>query len=188
MTTQSVQPIGNQIPEPDQSFSMASVFNTWRSNPALILAAITLIALLIGWLGRATGALPSWAIAIAAVTAYAAGGYTGTVGAIEEAREGTLDIDFLMIAAALGAALIGAWPEGALLLFLFTLSGALEEFAMDRTRAAIEALADLRPDVARVLRDGAEVDLPVGSVNIGDVVLVRPGERLALDGVVSSGS
>ena len=82
--------------------------------------------------------------------AYAAGGYSGMKGAIEEAREGKLDIDFLMIAAALGAALIGAWPEGALLLFLFTLSGALEEFAMDRTRAAIEALADLRPDVARV--------------------------------------
>ncbi len=188
MTTQSIKPAGSGASEPGRSFSSSSIFNTWRTNPALILAAITLVALLIGWIGQATGTLPSWAITVMALTAYLAGGYTGMKGAIEEAREGTLDIDFLMIAAALGAALIGAWPEGALLLFLFTLSGALEEFAMDRTRAAIEALADLRPEVARVLRDGTEVDTPVESVDIGDIVLVRPGERLPLDGAVSRGN
>ncbi len=153
MTTQSIKPAGSGPQDVGSSFSTSSIFRTWRSNPALILAAITLVALVFGWIGQAIGLLPDWAITIAAVTAYVAGGYTGMKGAIEEAREGTLDIDFLMIAAALGAALIGAWPEGALLLFLFTLSGALEEFAMDRTRAAIEALADLRPDVARVRQE-----------------------------------
>jgi Cd2+/Zn2+-exporting ATPase len=188
MTTQSIKPSDSGASEPGHSFSSSSIFRTWRTNPALILAAITLVALLIGWIGQATGTLPNWAITVMAVTAYVAGGYTGMKGAIEEAREGTLDIDFLMIAAALGAALIGAWPEGALLLFLFTLSGALEEFAMDRTRAAIEALADLRPEVARVLRNGTEVDTPVESVDIGDIVLVRPGERLPLDGAVSKGN
>ena len=108
-------------------------------------------------------------------------------GAIEEARQGRLDIDFLMITAALGAALIGEWEEGALLLFLFTLSGALEEFAMDRTRAAIEALADLRPDTARVLRNGMEVTVPVDELTPGEIVLVRPGERLPVDGLVTKG-
>ena len=73
-------------------------------------------------------------------TAFLAGGYSGVVGAWEQAKQGRFDIDFLMIAAALGAALIDEWVEGALLLFLFTLSGALETFAMGRTRKAIEAL------------------------------------------------
>ena len=161
----------------------------WRENPELVLAAITLIALVIGWLGGSvTGALPPLLVNALAVIAFAAGGYSGLMGAIEEAREGRLDIDFLMITAALGAALIGQWEEGALLLFLFTLSGALEEFAMDRTRNAIEALADLRPDVARVRRDGLEVEVPVGELQVGNIVLVRPGERLPVDGVVVKGA
>jgi len=160
----------------------------WRSNFELFLAAITLVALLIGWLGGGvTGWLPGWAIATAAVVAFVAGGYSGMMGAIEEAKAGKLDIDFLMIAAAIGAAAIGEWEEGALLLFLFTLSGALEEFAMERTRKAIEALADLRPDVARIRRNGEEVTIAVDELHMGDVVLVRPGERLPVDGVVTKG-
>ena len=93
-----------------------------------------------------------------------------------------------MIAAALGAALIGEWEEGALLLFLFTLSGALEEFAMDKTRKAIESLADLRPDVAIVRRNGKDLSVPVEELALGDLVLVRPGERLPVDGVVTKGN
>src|SRR5690606_31468961 len=175
----SVQPRGRTF----------NVFSLWRENVELLLAAITLIALLIGWVGGSvTGALPQWAVTLAALVAFGAGGYSGVMGAIEEARQGKLDIDFLMVTAALGAALIGEWEEGALLLFLFTLSGALEEFAMDRTRQAIEALAELRPDTARVLRDGAEITLAVEEVMPGDVVLVRPGERLPVDGIVINGA
>ncbi|MEZ4708974.1 MAG: HAD-IC family P-type ATPase [Caldilineaceae bacterium] len=92
-----------------------------------------------------------------------------------------------MIAAAIGAALIGAWHEGALLLFLFTLSGALETFALERTRAAIEALAELRPEAAEVRREGQSVIVPVEELVIGDIVLVRPGERIPVDGKVISG-
>ena len=165
-----------------------SLFHIWRENLELLLAAITLAALLIGWLGgTVTGWLPTWGVMLAALGAFAAGGYSGLKGAIAEARQGKLDIDFLMIAAALGAALIGEWEEGALLLFLFTLSGALEEFAMDRTRKAIEALAQLRPDVATVRRDAGEYELPVDALVLGDVVLVRPGDRLPVDGVVVKG-
>ena len=164
------------------------IFALWHENLELLLAAVTLVALLIGWIGGSlTGALPDWAVVLAALVAFGAGGYSGLMGAIEEAREGKLDIDFLMIAAALGAALIGEWEEGALLLFLFTLSGALEEFAMDRTRQAIEALADLRPEVAIIRRNGAEVTVPVDDLSVGDVVLVRPGDRLPVDGLVVKG-
>ena len=156
-----------------------------RTNLTIVLAAITLVALLTGWIGA--DLLPAWAILLAAAIAFAAGGYTGLTGAIEQAREGKLDIDFLMIAAAIGAAAIGEWEEGALLLFLFTLSGGLEEFALDRTRRAIEALADLRPDTALVRRNGQELQVAVEELQPGEIVLVKPGERLPVDGIVVRG-
>jgi len=189
MTTQTADPAIPAKIEPASRSAGWSVFELWRENYELALAAITLVALLIGWIGGSlTGALPQWAVALAAVIAFMAGGYSGVTGAYTEAKEGRLDIDFLMVTAALGAALIGEWEEGALLLFLFTLSGALEEFAMDRTRKAIEALADLRPEVATVRRGGAEVSVPVEEIQIAEVVLVRPGERLPIDGAVVKGS
>lgn len=190
MTLQSAPSASNapRVATPVRS-QTSGIFTLWRSNLELILAAVTLIALLSGWIGGSlTGALPGWTVATFAVIAFAAGGYSGLMGAIAEARQGRLDIDFLMIAAALGAAAIGEWEEGALLLFLFTLSGALEEFAMERTRKAIEALADLRPEVARVRRLDQELTLAVDELVIGDIVLVRPGERLPVDGVVISGT
>ena len=190
MTTQTVSTTGNaQALTAAMSSQSVGIFTRWRSNLELSLAAITLIALLIGWVGGSlTGLLPQWVVTIFAVLAFAAGGYSGLMGAITEARAGRLDIDFLMIAAALGAAAIGEWEEGALLLFLFTLSGALEEFAIERTRKAIEALADLRPDVARVRRGAEELTLAVDELVVDDIVLVRPGERLPIDGVIMSGS
>ncbi|MEZ4729228.1 MAG: heavy metal translocating P-type ATPase [Caldilineaceae bacterium] len=188
MTTQTAR-VGSIAAGAERPNSMNGIFTLWRSNLELFLAALTLIALLIGWLGGSmTDTLPAWAVTLAAIVAFAAGGYSGLMGAIEEAKQGKLDIDFLMIAAALGAAAIGEWEEGALLLFLFTLSGALEEFAMERTRRAIEALADLRPDTARVRREESEVTLAVDELQRGDIVLVRPGERLPIDGVVIKGA
>ncbi|MBI1299998.1 cadmium-translocating P-type ATPase [bacterium] len=161
----------------------------WRENPELALAAITLIALLAGWLGGSvTGVMPGWLVTVFAVIAFAAGGYSGMVEAIADARNRELNIDFLMLAAAFGAAAIGEWEEGALLLFLFTLSGALEEFAMDRTRKAIAGLIDLRPDTAHLRRDGELVEIAVEELQVGDVVLVRPGERLPVDGRVIGGN
>ncbi|MES2124509.1 MAG: heavy metal translocating P-type ATPase [Gemmatimonadota bacterium] len=98
-----------------------------------------------------------------------------------------LDIDFLMVIAAVGAASVGAWAEGAFLLFLFALANALEEYALGRARSAIRALADLVPSTARVLQNGEEVEVPVEQVRVGDVVVVRPAERISADGTVKSG-
>lgn len=160
-----------------------------RTNYEILLALITLLALLIGWLGgTVTHILPIWAIYLSALVAFLAGGYSGVVGAIAEARLGRLDIDFLMIAAALGAALIGEWEEGALLLFLFTLSSGLETYAMDRTRRAIESLSELRPDIALLKVEGSEQVVPVGELVPGNIVLVRPGERLPVDGTIVHGN
>lgn len=161
----------------------------WKENYELVLAIVTLVALLTGWIGgEVTETLPDWAVTIAALTAFVAGGYSGVLGAWEQARQGKFDIDFLMLAAALGAALIGEWTEGALLLFLFTLSGALETFAMGRTRKAIESLGKLRPEIALVRRGDREEILPVAQLVVGDVVIVKPGDRLPIDGVIISGT
>ncbi len=99
-----------------------------------------------------------------------------------------LDIDFLMVIAAVGAASVGAWPEGAFLLFLFALANALERYALDRARDAIRALAELVPDQARVLSNGREMVLPIEQVRRDDVVVIRPGERIPVDGTVRSGN
>ena len=161
----------------------------WRNNPEILLASVSLISLVVGWIGGpVSGLLPGWGIAVFALTAYAAGGYTGSKTALADAKQGNFNIDFLMIAAALGAAFIGEWEEGALLLFLFTLSGALESFASDRTRQAIIRLAELRPDTASVRRDGAVVEMGVEALAIGDVVVVKPGERMPVDGTVIQGT
>ncbi|MGM0447959.1 MAG: heavy metal translocating P-type ATPase [Methanobacteriota archaeon] len=119
--------------------------------------------------------------------AYVFGGWYGLTGAIETLRHRAVDIDLLMIIAALGALSIGAPFEGAMLLFLFSLSNTLQHYAIGRSRRAIESLVEMRPDEAHVLRDGTEVTVPIDDVAVGDVFVVRPGDRIPLDGVVASG-
>ena len=116
------------------------------------------------------------------------GGYYAMRDAWQSIRERQLDIDVLMVVAAMGAAALGQWAEGALLLVLFSLGHALEHLAMDRARHAIEALADLAPKTALVLRDGVELELAVEDLLRGDKVLVRPGQRIPADGKVLEGS
>jgi len=116
------------------------------------------------------------------------GGYYAMRDAWQSIRERQLDIDVLMIVAAIGAAALGQWVEGSLLLVLFSLGHALEHLAMDRARHAIEALADLAPKTALVLRDGRELEVAVENLLRGDKVLVRPGQRIPADGKVVEGS
>ncbi len=122
------------------------------------------------------------------VAAYITGGIFGVRGGIESLKELTIDVDLLMVLAALGAAIVGAPFEGVLLLFLFSLSNVLQEYAMGRTRNAIRALMQLRPARASVLRGGEEVVLPVESCRVGDIFVARPGESIALDGLVVDGA
>ncbi|MCI0371750.1 MAG: cadmium-translocating P-type ATPase, partial [candidate division NC10 bacterium] len=119
--------------------------------------------------------------------AYLVGGFIETRNAIRSLRAGVFDVNGLMIAAAIGAAAIGQWAEGAVLLFLFSLSNALEAYAMDRTRQALRALMALRPAEATLLREGKQVRVPVEELAIGDRILVKPGERIPADGVVQEG-
>ncbi|GLI07470.1 ATPase [Paenibacillus tyrfis] len=103
-------------------------------------------------------------------------------------REKDLDVNLLMIVAAIGAASIGYWTEGAVLIFIFSLSGALETFTMEKSSRDISSLMDLKPETAIVWEEGAEKRVPVEQLRIGDLVLVKPGERLPADGIIQEGS
>jgi len=120
--------------------------------------------------------------------AFLAGGVPSAIKALRSLlQERKLDVDLLMVVAALGAASVGQAGDGAILLFLFSLSNALQSWAMNRTRRAIEALIALHPEGANVLLDGNEQWKPLDALSPGDILLVRPGERFAADGVVVEG-
>lgn len=118
---------------------------------------------------------------------YLFAGQEGVKSAIASLREKVLDVDVLMVLAAIGAAIVGAPFEGALLLFLFGFSNVLQRYAMDRTHRAIESLLTLRPDNASVKRGGAVVQVPVEELEIGETVVVKPGEQIPVDGTLSEG-
>ncbi len=130
---------------------------------------------------------PEWLILIFNVTSYVAGGIFGLKGALESLRERRIDVDMLMILAAVGAALVNQWHEGAILLFLFSLSNVLQDYAIGRSRQAIRGLMKLYPAEARVRREGRIETVTLGQIRVGDTVLIEPGERIPVDGVVQSG-
>lgn len=100
----------------------------------------------------------------------------------------SLDMNFLMTVAAIGAVAIGEWSEGATVVFLFALGNTLQAYTMEKTRKSIRSLMDLSPKEALVKRNGREINLPVEDIKINDIIIVRPGERIAMDGRVTSGT
>jgi len=153
----------------------------------LIFSCVAGLLLLAGWLTGLAGAPHTLSLGLL-LGAYAAGGFYTLRDAWQSMKSRSFDIDILMIVAAAGAAALGAWEEGALLLFLFSLGHALEHMAMDRARKAIEALAKLAPKTAIVQRDGAEAEVRVEALLRGDRVVVKPGQRIPADGQVASGN
>jgi Zn2+/Cd2+-exporting ATPase len=154
-------------------------------------AALTLVtlvglvgALIVGWMSG-----PVWLVVGLYVAAYLAGGLRATKEALIELKNGSLDINLLMVLAALAAAAVGEVRDGAILLLLFSLAGTLEGYAMGNTKRSIAALMDLRPDTARrKLADGNIEMVPVESLAVGDAIVVRPGERIATDGEIIDGA
>lgn len=159
----------------------------WERNQLAVYSALCLLTLVPGWAAEHIFHAPVWVWISLYVAAYLAGGGVAAINGFNALRQRQIDVDFLMVAAALGAALVGDWAEGGTLLFLFSLSNALQQYAMDRTRQAIRALMNLRPATARVKRAEGEIEVPVEKLEIGDWVLVRPGERLPADGEIVAG-
>ncbi|MFB1083333.1 heavy metal translocating P-type ATPase [Jeotgalibacillus sp. JSM ZJ347] len=122
------------------------------------------------------------------LSAYVIGGYFKAVEGIKASiRTKDLNVELLMIIAALGAAWIGYWTEGAILIFIFALSGALETYTMKKSRNEISSLLDLQPEEAWKLVDGKEVKVQAATLSPGDVIAVKPGDRIPADGQIIKG-
>lgn len=122
------------------------------------------------------------------ILAYLFGGTLSAITALKLLARREVSIDLLMVLAAIGAAMVDHWEEGAILFGLFSLSNALEDYALGRTRRAVRALMDLTPEQATLLgSDGGETVIPVDRLQVDDLILIRPGERIAADGVVGRG-
>ncbi|MGW0039921.1 heavy metal translocating P-type ATPase [Gordonia sp. NPDC003376] len=132
---------------------------------------------------------PVWLIWLLYLGCYVTGGWEPALDGLRALRDRTLDVDLLMIVAAIGAAAIGQVFDGALLIVIFATSGALEELASRRTADSVRHLLDLTPERAtRIATDGTEELVDARHLSIDDVVLVRPGERIAADATVLDGA
>ncbi|MEH2432725.1 MAG: heavy metal translocating P-type ATPase [Nostoc sp.] len=164
-----------------------------REHADTVAALLCGLLLFLGWFALHLGALGLAFLLLPA--AYVIGGY-------ESAREGLttlfkekeLDVDLLMIVAAIGAASLGLWRreyhliiDGAILILIFAISGALEGYAMQRTERSIRSLMSLTPDTARVLLQGKEEEIPITQLKVGDEIVVKPGELIPTDGIILSG-
>jgi Cd2+/Zn2+-exporting ATPase len=119
---------------------------------------------------------------------YFFGAYFSMIEAFQKTIKGYFEIDFLMILAAAGAAYIGSWAEGALLLFLFSMGHAMENYAMNKAKKSIRALGELSPNVALIKRKGQLLEIAIGDLKINDIIVVKPNAKIAADGVIVKGS
>lgn len=154
----------------------------------LILVGLAAVFFLTGWLGERFLGFTPLVANVFYILAYLAGGFDVATHALPALFKGKLDTDILMLAAAGGAAVLGELSEGAFLLLLFSIGHAGEHYALDRARNAINALGALMPKTAQVKRNGQIVEEPVEGLQVGDVVIARPGDRIPVDGEVAEGS
>jgi Cd2+/Zn2+-exporting ATPase len=170
----------------------------WRNRPfprpvprdyrvMLVLAATCGLSTLAGFLLERVG-IRGEVVAPFFALAYLSGGWFATQDVWHALKRGKIDIQFLMVAVALGALFVNAWTEGATLLFLFSLSNALEQFANYRTRKSIESLLKVAPKRAFRRENGRWMQVSIEDVQIGDDLLVKPGELFPVDGVMIEGA
>jgi len=162
------------------------IFGSWTE---LVFALGCGLTLAIGFAIEKLADSPAWLPLGCYILAYALGGFFTLREAFQNLKSRRFEIDTLMLVAAAGAAALGAWAEGALLLFLFSMGHALEHYAMGRAKRAIEALSKLAPRTAMVRQsDGTTREVPVEQLALGDVLAVKPDERIPADGFVVRGS
>lgn len=155
--------------------------------PLWLSAGLSLLLLVAAWAAENWFGQSAWLAITLYSLSYLAGGYLRVVAGVSSLKEGKLDINMLMVLGAAGAAVLGKWAEGGFLMFLFALSAALEAYATGRTRRAIHALVELRPDTARLKTTAGEQQVRALELRPGDVVIVRPGDRVPVDGTVVRG-
>lgn len=158
------------------------ILDRWLMGASGVLAVA---AEVIAW---TMGTERSWPVIALALGSIALGGKETIRKGIVSLRTLTLNINFLMTIAIIGAAFIGQWPEAAMVTFLFGVAEMIEAFSLDRARHAIRSLMELSPERALALVGNEWVEIEASSVALGQLVRVRPGERIALDGLVKKGS
>ena len=156
-------------------------------NTELIFSIICGALLGIGFGLSYVESIPDWVSLTLYIGAYFFGGFFTAKEAVQTVAKGGFEIDFLMLVAAIGAAILGEWAEGALLLFLFSLGHALEHYAMNKARKSIAALADLAPKTALLKKDGKTEEVGIEELSIGDIIVVKPNSKISADGVVVKG-
>lgn len=171
----------------DEGRASGATASFWKTNQYAIPAVISLVILVIATLAEKLGVPVTYTHAFFAVGIVLGGFLPAKNGFSMLINAHELDMNILMTIAVIGAAFIGAFEEAATVVFLFSFGNALQGYTMDKTRNSIRALMDLTPSEALVKRNGVEAKLPVDDILIGDIVIVRPGERIAMDGKVAAG-
>ena len=172
--------LGDEAPAPQP-------VSFWSAHGQKLATLVSGTALLCGWLLslRLGDGLP--VLTLYGLAALVGGFRTLRLG-VHSLRRRTFDMNALMTLGVTGALLIGEWAEAGLIAFLYAVSNWLEASTMERTRNAIQGLLDLAPQVATVRRNDEELTLPVAQVAVGDVLIVKPGEKVAMDGTVLAGT
>lgn len=153
----------------------------------LLFTVICGVTAIVGSLSFSADGSHSRASFLLFLVSYLTGGWFAAIDVIEQLRKKTIDIHFLMLLVAAGAVLTNSVAEGAALLFLFSLSGALEAYARNRTNNAISSLYRSYPQIAVRRTDGGWSEVPIAEVRVGDELLVRPGEQFPADGILVEG-
>lgn len=163
-----------------------SFFEKIKPHAELIAAGMSGVLIAAGWLlDKSDQKVYS---VIAYLLAYLIGGFAKAKEGIEDTFENKeLNVEMLMLFAAIGSAIIGYWTEGAILIFIFALSGALETYTMNKSHREISSLMELQPEEALRIENGIENRVSVSQLQVGDQILVKPGERVPSDGVIIKG-
>lgn len=159
-----------------------------KTNIELTFSILCWVTLLIGYLLSLSQTVANEIPFTFYCFAFFFGGFFTAKEAFEAIRHGQFEIDFLMLVAAIGAAVLGEWAEGALLLALFSLGHALEQYAMNKAKKSIESLTDLSAKTALLKQDGQVTEINVENLNIGDTIVVKPNSKIAADGTITYGS
>ncbi|MEH7009367.1 heavy metal translocating P-type ATPase [Neobacillus niacini] len=157
-----------------------------KPHVELIAAGLSGVFIATGWITDKMG--DHVASIIFYLLAFVIGGFAKAKEGIEATYENKqLNVEMLMIFAAIGSAIIGYWTEGAILIFIFAVSGALETYTMNKSHKEISSLMKLQPEEALLINNGIDRRVPVSELKVGDHILVKPGERIPSDGVIKNG-
>lgn len=172
----------------DSSYSQLTrrTINFLKTHIELIAALLSGIIILLAWIFRNYFTVPGWIIVNG--TAFIIGGFAkAKEGITDTMKNKSLNVELLMILAAIGSAIIGYWTEGAILIFIFSLSGAMETYTMQKSERDLTSLMQLQPGTATRVTNGGEEIISVDDLVIGDLIFIKPGERIAADGIIQQG-